>query len=101
MDQAIGRLKERYPRVARFYVVDHDANGKSVTWRENADKKAHAKKLDGSYVLKSDRKDLIAEEIRRNYILLTRVEDAFRDMKSPLMERPIFLAAIRSGERFR
>ena len=34
--------------------------------------------------------DLTAEEIWRTYILLTRVEDAFRDIKSPLMERPIF-----------
>jgi len=90
INQAIGRLKERYPRVARYYEVDYDANGKCVTWRENADKKANAKKLDGSYVLKTDRKDLTAEEIWRNYILLTRVEDAFRDIKSPLMERPIF-----------
>lgn len=90
INQAIGRLKERYPRVARYYEVDYDANGKCITWRENADKKANAKKLDGSYVLKTDRKDLTAEEIWRNYILLTRVEDAFRDMKSPLMERPIF-----------
>jgi len=90
INQAIGRLKERYPRVARYYEVGYDANGHSVSWRENADKKGNAKKLDGSYVLKTDRKDLTAEEIWRNYILLTRVEDAFRDMKSPLMERPIF-----------
>jgi len=33
---------------------------------------------------------LTADEIWRTYILLTRVEDAFRDMKTPLMERPIF-----------
>jgi len=48
------------------------------------------KKLDGSYVLKTDRQDLTANEIWCSYILLTRVEDAFRSMKSPLMERPIF-----------
>src|SRR6202171_732085 len=49
-----------------------------------------AEKLDGSYVLKRDGQDLTDEEIWRLYVLLTRVEDAFRDMKSPLMERPIF-----------
>jgi len=53
------------------------------------EKKVITEKLDGSYVLKTDRKDLTADEIWRTYILLTRVEDAFRDMKSPLMERPI------------
>ena len=56
----------------------------------NAEKKAVAEKLDGSYVLKTDRPDLPADEIWRTYILLTRVERAFRDMKTPLMERPIF-----------
>jgi transposase len=88
--QAIGRLKERYPRVARYYTIEHDEAGNTIGWHEDSDKKAIAKKLDGSYVLKTDRQDLTADEIWRNYILLTRVEDAFRDMKSPLMERPIF-----------
>src|SRR6266550_3032743 len=63
---------------------------KKLSWNELTDKKATAKKLDGSYVLKTDRQDLTAGEIWRTYILLTRVEDAFRDIKSPLMERPIF-----------
>jgi transposase len=88
--QAIGRLMERYPRVVRYYSIDYDADGKAILWHEDSEKKTVAKKLDGSYVLKTDRQDLTADEIWRNYILLTRVEDAFRDMKSPLMERPIF-----------
>ena len=88
--EAIGRLKERYPRVARYYRIAYDAEQNSVAWQENAEKKALATKLDGSYVLKTDRQDLTADEIWRTYILLTRVESAFRSMKSPLMERPIF-----------
>jgi transposase len=88
--QAVGRLKERYPRVARYYAIEPDAECKTLRWCEDLEKKARAKKLDGTYVLKTDRQDLTADEIWRSYILLTRVEDAFRDMKSPLMERPIF-----------
>ncbi len=88
--QAIGRLKERYARVARYYRMEYAADQKVLSWNEDADKKAVAEKLDGSYVLKTDRQDLTADEIWRTYILLTRVEDAFRDMKTPLMERPIF-----------
>jgi transposase len=88
--QAIGRLKERYPRVARYYDVDYDAPRKTLTWREEEEKKAVAGKLDGGYLLKTDRQDLTADEIWRTYILLTRVEAAFRAMKSPLAERPIF-----------
>jgi transposase len=90
INQAIGRLKERYPRVARYYRIQQDQAAHSVLWSEDADKKLLAKKLDGSYVLKTDRHDLTADEIWRTYLLLTRVEDAFRDMKSPLRERPIF-----------
>jgi len=40
--------------------------------------------------LKTDRHDLSDDEVWRLYILLTRVEAAFRALKSPLMERPIF-----------
>jgi transposase len=88
--QAIGRLKERYPRVARYHRIEYDPDCKQLLPREEAEKKAIAEKLDGTYVMKTDRKDMTADEIWRTYILLTRVEDAFRDIKSPLMERPIF-----------
>ncbi|MGH8402258.1 MAG: IS1634 family transposase [Gammaproteobacteria bacterium] len=88
--QAMGRLKERYPRVARYYRIDDEAEPKTLRWEEDHAKKAVAEKLDGGYVLKTDRLDLTADEIWRTYILLTRVEAAFRAMKSPLAERPIF-----------
>jgi transposase len=90
IQRAIGRLQERYPRVSRYYEISYDSANKNLSWKELTDKKAVANKLDGSYVLKTDRQDLTADEIWRTYILLSRVEDAFRDIKSPLMERPIF-----------
>jgi transposase len=88
--QAIGRLRERYSRVGRYYQVLYDAERRSLSWQEEGEKKRRAERLDGSYVLKTDRRDMTAEQIWRSYILLTRVESAFRAMKSPLMERPIF-----------
>jgi transposase len=88
--EAIGRLKERYARVARYYAIDYEAATASVTWAERAEKKAVAARLDGGYLLKTDRTDLTDEEIWRTYTLLTRAEAAFRAMKSPLCERPIF-----------
>ena len=88
--QAIGRLQERYPRVARYYEIQYQGNPQSFSWQEDMEKKAIAEKLDGSYVLRTDRQDLTADEIWRTYMLLTRVEAAFRSMKSPLLERPIF-----------
>ena len=88
--QAIGRLRERYSRVGRYYQVLYDAERRALSWQEEAEKKRRAERLDGSYVLKTDRRDITPEEIWRSYILLTRVESAFRAMNSPLMERPIF-----------
>jgi transposase len=88
--EAIGRLKERYPRVARYYGMDYDPTEKKLTCELDTDKRSIAEKLDGSYLLKTDRKDLSAEEAWTVYTLLTRAEEAFRAMKSPLAERPIF-----------
>jgi transposase len=88
--EALGRLKERYPRVARYYTLAYDGATRAVTWTVNAELKTRAEQLDGAYLLRTDRQDLSDEETWRLYILLTRVEAAFRAMKSPLMERPIF-----------
>jgi transposase len=90
IQEAIGRLKERYSRVARYYTITYDAAAPAVSWTEQAEKKAAASALDGTYLLKTDRQDLADDEVWRLYILLTRVEAAFRALKTPLMERPIF-----------
>ena len=88
--EAIGRLKERYPRVARYYEIRYEPQTKTFTSTLNKDKRTTAEQLDGSYLLKTSRSDLSAEEAWRIYSLLTRAEEAFRTMKSPLAERPIF-----------
>ena len=88
--EAIGRLRERYPRVARYWQIECDAAAKTLRWTADARKRGVAEQLDGCYLLKTDRKDLSAEEAWRIYTTLTRAEEAFRDMKSPLAERPIF-----------
>ncbi len=88
--EAIGRLKERYPRVARYYELSYDEQKKQLCVSELLERKKKAEALDGSYILKTDREDLGDEEAWRVYMLLTRAESAFRSMKSPLWERPIF-----------
>lgn len=88
--ERIGRIKERYSRVARYYDFLYDASSGRLTVSENVERKEVAKELDGSYIIRTDRDDLTDQEIWHTYMMLTRVESAFRDMKSPLMERPIF-----------
>jgi transposase len=90
INQAIGRLKERYPRVARYFQICHDPQTATLVCELDAIKYAKAERLDGCYLIKTDRKDLSGDELWRIYTLLTRAENAFRDMKSPLAERPIF-----------
>jgi transposase len=88
--ESIGRLKERYSRVARYYRMEYDSQTKVFRYSLDEAKRARAEKLDGSYLLKTDRGDLGADEAWRIYTLLTRAEAAFRTLKSPLGERPIF-----------
>jgi hypothetical protein len=90
INQAIGRLKERYTRVARYFQISHDPQIATLVCAFDAVKHAKAERLDGCYLIKTDRKDLSGDELWRIYVLLTRAENAFRDMKSPLAERPIF-----------
>jgi transposase len=90
INQAIGRLKERYPRVARYFNLTYDPHNGTLNAAFDVDKHVHAERLDGCYLLKTSRKDLSGDELWRIYILLTRAENAFRDMKSPLAERPIW-----------
>jgi transposase len=88
--EAIGRLKERYPRVARYHSLTFDAKTRQLESRPHEERREVAASLDGSYLLRSDRQDLSADEAWRIYLSLTRAENAFRCMKSPLSERPIF-----------
>lgn len=86
----IGRLKERYPRVSRYYDMDCDDAVNQLSYAENTAKKELAKELDGSYIIRTDKNDLTDQEIWKTYMLLTRIEAAFRDIKGPIGERPIF-----------
>ena len=86
--EAIGRLKERYPRVARYYDIAFDPDAQALRYSLNEPRRELAERLDGSYVLKSDRTDLGAEEAWRIYHLLTR-----RGERVPVHEEPARRAA--------
>jgi transposase len=91
--QAIGRLRERYPRVARYYDLELVA-GENGRWEFRwAVKKEDVQKdedRDGMYILRTNRLDLSDREIWSLYVMLTRIENSFRYMKSTLGIRPLF-----------
>jgi transposase len=88
--EAIGRLKERYPRVARYHSLSFNTKTRQLENEPDEEKRKMAASLDGSYLLRTDRQDFSANDGWRIYSSLTRAENAFRCMKSPLSERPIF-----------
>jgi transposase len=88
--EKIGRLKERYKRVARRYVItvvknDHDDRVATITWEQQ--KKDNRS---GFYCLRSNRIDFKEQELFDIFSMLTDIEDAFRCMKSELGLRPVY-----------
>ena len=88
--ERIGRILERYPRVAHCFDISYDPAKGALSFASNLLRRRLAEELDGAYLLRTDRSDLSPEEARRLYMLLTRVERAFGDLKGPLSVRPVF-----------
>jgi transposase len=88
--EAIGKLKERYPKARGF--VDIKLSDKTTsltcTWKLAKFKAALAR--DGAYLLRSNQGGWSALEFWETYIQLTVVERAFRVLKSELLLRPIW-----------
>jgi len=86
--EKLGRLKERFKRVARRYeitVYKQEGTDKvqAITW----ERKQYPQQS-GFYCLRSNRLDLKEQELFNIFSMLTDVEDAFRSMKSELGLRP-------------
>jgi len=89
--ERLGRLKEKYKPIARFYqiqVEEKDGYACRVSW--NYLKEQSDQRFSGAYFLRTDRSDLSEKDIWSIYIMLTRLEDAFRTLKSDLLLRPVF-----------
>jgi transposase len=92
--ERMGRLKERYPSIARHYEIalDLDADQKKVvalSWTKKPTR-TERKTLTGCYVIETSHKELSAEEVWRLYTTLTQVEYAFRSLKTDLGVRPVY-----------
>ncbi len=61
-----------------------------LTWETIDELENKERSLEGNYLLKTNRLDLNQHEIWHLYMMLTRVENAFRDLKSYLGLRPNF-----------
>ena len=92
--QRIGRLKQKYPPVAKHYTLkvredEQGVNATAVTWSYSSQ---HQKADDqaGSYVLRTSHSDWSDDRIVKTYWSLTEIEATFRSMKSELGLRPVW-----------
>jgi transposase len=95
--ELIGRLREKYPRASKLYDVEvipeqtpgKKVKAKAIVWKKRAQYDTQCR-LEGCYVLRTDHRSWTDQEIWQTYVMLTRVERAFRSLKSALGLRPNF-----------
>lgn len=92
IQRAIGRIRQRHSRVARWYDVNlvEDENPRRLQWSHRLDQSQEHARWEGSYLLRTSRVQWSDDELWKVYMLLTRVEAAFRNFKTDLGVRPIF-----------
>jgi transposase len=93
--ERIGRAKQKYPSVAKYYVIEikHDDSTKMVseiTWHK--DENLYAQKIDGQgkYFIRTNI-DIVDEiELWNIYNIIREIESTFRCLKTDLDLRPIY-----------
>jgi hypothetical protein len=88
--EAVGRLKERFPKARSFVTITVSDSPMSLSYVWNVDKFRQALARDGAYLLRTNQAGWSAQEFWETYIQLTVVERAFRVLKSQLLLRPIW-----------
>jgi transposase len=85
IEQKIGRLQKKHPRVNRFYTLERHGTGLRI--QRDDEKMEEALSLCGSYVLKTDQ-SVDAVTLWELYMSLLKAESGFRMLKSSLGLRP-------------
>lgn len=88
--EAVGRLKERFPKAQPFVTIRVGATHREFTYAWHVAKFKDALRRDGAYLLRSNQAGWSAQEFWETYIQLTVVERAFRVLKTNLLLRPIW-----------
>jgi len=82
--QKIGRLKEKYSKVAQYYDISLKEGRLDYSKRKDI-----VEKPSGTYLLRTNRSDLAQEEIWSIYSMIVNIEDSFKCLKSSLGIRPV------------
>jgi hypothetical protein len=92
IQQKIGRIKEKYSKVANQFNISVTGDEKkekveTITWTHNPD---NVSKAAGIYCIRTNQTQLNNKEIWDTYRMLNDIEDAFRALKTDLGLRPIY-----------
>jgi len=86
LNKEIKSLKNKYSN--GFENIKIEISAPQLLWSTIEEKKQKSVSLDGNYLLKTNRNDLNDEQIWHTYVMLTKVEKAFRNLKTDLALRP-------------
>lgn len=86
LNKEIKSLKNKYSN--GFEKIKIEISAPQLLWSTIEEKKQKSVSLDGNYLLKTNRNDLNDEQIWHTYVMLTKVEKAFRNLKTDLALRP-------------
>ncbi len=98
--QRIGRLQERYASIGRFYSIEVSETSGIVSSIEYQKVKQdqEEERFSGSYWLRTSYTDWDEREIWSTYMMLNRIEAAFRSLKNELSFRPIYHSTEKRAE---
>lgn len=86
LEKKLAAMKEKYP--SDYDKITIHSIAPALNWEPIDEIREKEAGLDGNYLLKTNRTDLNANEIWKLYVTLTRIENAFRDLKLYLGLRP-------------
>ena len=88
LNAIVKKLAEFKNKYSEFSQVEIHLKKAELKWETIDEILEKETAMEGNYLLKTNRKDLSAENIWEMYTMLTRIESAFRDLKSYLGLRP-------------
>ena len=86
----LGAARSQYPSGWRLVEVQIDQQNPRFTYRLRRDKLKQTRRREGRYLLRTNLTSSDPAELWRYYLQLTRIEEAFRNLKGDLAIRPIY-----------
>ena len=88
LEKKLASFAEKYPEA--YANLRIHLKQPVLSWETLDEIEQQQRDLDGNYLLKTNRDDLQQHEIWHFYMMLTRMEHAFRDLKTHLGLRPVY-----------